>query len=138
MINAIHLKILLPSRVFADIKNVREIVAESCSGVFAILPNRIDGIAALPPSLLSYTTNADVRSQTFVIIDSGILTKVKEDVVISVRNAFAPDEAGRSAAEKQQKTLLKQATPKLGETSEIARLEAQFFQLLMEMLHEKN
>jgi F-type H+-transporting ATPase subunit epsilon len=137
MTSAIHLKILLPSRVFADVQNVREVVAKSASGVFAILPNRIDGIAALQPSILSYTTNTSISSQKLVIIDSGILTKIREDVVISVRNAFASNDANRVAAEKKRKTLLKQAMLERCENSEIARLEAQFFQLLMEMLHEK-
>ena len=45
-----HLKILLPFRVFAEHDGVSRIVAETADGFFGILPRRLDGVAALVPA----------------------------------------------------------------------------------------
>jgi F-type H+-transporting ATPase subunit epsilon len=55
----LNLTVLLPFRVFADITNVSRIVAESANGSFGILPQRLDGVAALAPGILIYETEAE-------------------------------------------------------------------------------
>ena len=42
-----NLKILLPFRVFTEIKNVKRIVAETSEGSYGFLPQRLDCVAAL-------------------------------------------------------------------------------------------
>jgi len=79
-----HLKILLPFRVFGDIKNVKRIVMETSKGSFGILPQRLDCAAALVPGIFMYETD----SEQYVAIDEGVMIKAGEEVFVSVRNAI--------------------------------------------------
>ena len=47
-----NLKILLPERVFALHHGVSQIIVETPSGSYGLLPHRLDCIAVLTPSLL--------------------------------------------------------------------------------------
>jgi len=80
------LKILLPYRIFAEIKNVSNIVAETSKGFFGILPQRLDCVAAIVPSIFTYET--DSKNKHYLAIDEGILVKAGSQVLVSVRNAF--------------------------------------------------
>lgn len=81
-----HLKILLPYRIYAEIKNVIRIVAETNEGFFGILPQRLDCVTALVPGIFTYETeNGEVN---YVAIDEGILVKAGSEVWVSVRNAI--------------------------------------------------
>lgn len=87
-----NLKILLPFEVFADLKEVKRVVAETRQGSFGLLPHRLDCTAALAPGILMYETkNGNV---TYIAIDEGILVKVGFDVLVSVRNAIGGAELG--------------------------------------------
>ncbi len=59
---AMDLKILLPFKIFADIKNVNSIVAETSEGFFGLLPQRLDCVAALVPGIFSYKTASNSYS----------------------------------------------------------------------------
>jgi F-type H+-transporting ATPase subunit epsilon len=89
---SMNLKILLPYQVFADIKGIKRIVAESFQGSFGLLPHRLDCTAALAPGILIYET--ETGKEVFFAIDEGILVKAGADVLISVRNAFEGEELG--------------------------------------------
>jgi F-type H+-transporting ATPase subunit epsilon len=78
------LKILLPSRVFADLNNVSRLVAETREGLFGILPHRLDCVAALVPGILTYTTG---ERPVYLAVDEGILVKIGMEVLVSVRHA---------------------------------------------------
>jgi F-type H+-transporting ATPase subunit epsilon len=80
-----HLKILLPTEIFADRTDVRSIVAESTAGSFGILEHRLDCVAALRPGILTYTTD---RGAVYVAVDEGVLAKTGSDVLVSVRHAI--------------------------------------------------
>lgn len=80
------LKILLPYRIFAEIKNVSSIVAETSEGSFGLLPQRLDCVAAIVPSILTYETES--KSVHYLAVDEGILVKAGTQVLVSVRNAF--------------------------------------------------
>lgn len=84
--NSLKLKILLPYKVFAELKNVSSITAETKEGSFGILPNRLDCAAALVPGILSYKN--DTSEVNYVAVDEGILIKTNDEVVVSVRNAI--------------------------------------------------
>jgi F-type H+-transporting ATPase subunit epsilon len=81
-----NLKILLPFRIFAEMKNVSRIVAESRGGSFGLLPHRLDCVAALEPGILTYETEAE--GEVYVAVDEGVLIKTGQDVLVSVRNAI--------------------------------------------------
>ena len=66
-----NLKILLPFEIFVEKTDVMRIVAETPDGSFAILPHRLDCVAALVPGILIYETPSD--GETFVAIDEGVI-----------------------------------------------------------------
>lgn len=81
-----HLKILLPFRVFTEKTGVKRIVAETREGAFGLLPNRLDCVAALAPGILTFETNGE--GETYIAVDEGILVKTGSEVLVSVRNAI--------------------------------------------------
>ncbi len=87
------LRIFLPSRIFAEIKNVSSIVAETSEGSFGLLPQRLDCVAALVPSIFTYETES--KSVHYLAIDEGILIKAGTEVLVSVRNAFGGSDLGK-------------------------------------------
>lgn len=100
-----NLKILLPSRIFAQKVGVLRIVAETLEGSLGILPRRLDCVAALSPGILSYQTESE--AEVFVAVDVGVLVKTGGDVLVSVRRAFGGAELGqlREAVARQFLTL---------------------------------
>lgn len=95
------LKILLPSRVFAEKSGVSRIVSETHAGSFGLLPHRRDCVAALAPGILMYETETD--GVVFVAVDGGVLVKTGPDVLVSVRRAMGGADLGqlRQAVEKE-------------------------------------
>lgn len=87
------LKILLPYRIFAEIKNVSSIVAETIEGSFGLLPQRLDCVAAIVPSIFTYETES--KSKHYLAVDEGILVKAGSQVMLSVRNAFGSTDIGK-------------------------------------------
>jgi F-type H+-transporting ATPase subunit epsilon len=88
-----HLKILLPFRIFAEKTGVSRIVAETREGSFGLLPRRLDCVAELVPGILIYETGGD--GEVFVAVDEGLLVKTGLDVLVSVRNAISGTELGQ-------------------------------------------
>jgi F-type H+-transporting ATPase subunit epsilon len=100
-----QLKILLPSRVFGEMDDVTRIVAETRQGSFGILPRRVDCVAALAPSILSYAT--ETAGEVYVAVDEGVLVKMGAQVLVSVRHAIGGADLGqlREAVEREFLTL---------------------------------
>lgn len=100
-----NLKLLLPFQVFADKAGVTRIVAETRAGSFGILPHRLDCAAALAPGILTYETESE--GEVFVAVDEGVLVKIGQDVLVSVRRALGGKVLGelREAVEKEFLTL---------------------------------
>jgi F-type H+-transporting ATPase subunit epsilon len=103
--SCMQLKILLPSRIFGQIDDVTHIVAQTRQGSFGILPHRLDCVAALAPSILSYATGTD--GDVYVAIDEGVLAKMGTEVLVSVRHAMGGADLGelRRAVEREFLTL---------------------------------
>lgn len=80
------LKILLPSKIFSQQSEVLRIVAESYDGSFGILPRRLDCVACLAPGILTYETAK--YGEQFVAVDTGLLVKNGDEVLVSVRRAI--------------------------------------------------
>jgi F-type H+-transporting ATPase subunit epsilon len=95
------LKVLLPFQVFAEIKGVKRVVAETPQGSFGLLPNRLDCVAVLEPGILTYETEAE--GEVYVAVDEGILVKAGADVLVSVRSAIGGMDLGelREAVERE-------------------------------------
>ena len=96
-----HLKVLLPFQIFADVADVLRIVAETPAGSFGLLPHRLDCVAALVPGILTYQTNDN--GEVFLAVDEGVLIKTGTDVTVSVRRALAGTDLGtlRDQVEKE-------------------------------------
>lgn len=98
-----HLKILLPFRIFADTDKIVRLVAETTAGSVGFLPNRLDCVATLVPGILEYETAAEGVS--FVALDAGVLVKSGAAVLMSVRRAIAGADLGQLRAQINQQFL---------------------------------
>jgi F-type H+-transporting ATPase subunit epsilon len=128
-----HLKLLLPFRVFAEQTGVSRIVAETRDGSFGLLPHRLDCVAALAPGILIYETEAE--GEVYVAVDEGVLVKSHLDVLVSVRNAIGGTDLGqlREAVEREFVTLSEREQ---SIRSVLARMESGFISRLAEFHRE--
>ena len=88
-----HVKILLPFRVFADLQNVTRIVMETSEGSYGLLPQRLDCVAALVPGIFTYET--ETGGVQYLAVDEGVLVKAGPEVWVSVRNATGGADLGK-------------------------------------------
>jgi F-type H+-transporting ATPase subunit epsilon len=89
---SMHLKILLPFKVFADINNVTNIVIETSKGSYGLLPQRLDCVAALVPGIFMYEING---SSKYLAVDAGVMVKAGTEVLVSVHNAIGGVDLGK-------------------------------------------
>lgn len=122
-----HLKILLPYKIFANEQNISRVVAVSLEGSFGLLPHRLDCVVPLSAGILEYVTEAG--DEVYIAVDEGVLVKTGFEVLVSVRNAIAGmglDEL-REAVEKEYLQLDEQEQ-KI--RSVLARMESGFIRRL--------
>jgi len=125
------LKVLLPFQVFTETGGVSRIVAETHQGSFGLLPHRLDCVAALPPGILVYETDA---GEAFLAVDEGVLVKTGLEVLVSVRRAIAGKDLARlrDLVEQEFLTLDEQAQ---NVRSVMAKLESGIIRHLVEFHH---
>jgi F-type H+-transporting ATPase subunit epsilon len=116
-----NLKLLIPEQVLID-QQVTRIIAEAENGHFCLLPKHIDMVAPLVPGLLTYTSEDDEET---LAVDTGVLVKVGDEVLVSVRHAVR----GEDISDLQQTVRnvfmsLKEKEKK--SRAALARLEAAF------------
>ena len=130
---SMQLKILLPFRVFAEKTDVLRVVAESRSGAFGLLPNRLDCAAALVPGILVYETASE--GEICLAVDQGVLVKAGSEVLVSVRNAIGGMDLGalRQAIEREFLNLDEQEK---NVRSIVAKLEGSFIRRFAALHHE--
>ncbi|MHB1331995.1 MAG: F0F1 ATP synthase subunit epsilon [Sulfuriferula sp.] len=128
-----HLKILLPFKVFAEKTGVSRIVAETHAGSFGLLPHRLDCVAALAPGILVYETVAE--GEVCIAVDEGILVKTGTDVLVSVRNAIGGTDLGQLRAAVEQEFMELDAQEK-SVRSVLAKLESGFVRRFAAFHHE--
>ncbi len=130
---SMRLKILLPFKVFADKSDVLRIVAESRSGAFGLLPNRLDCAVALAPGILTYETKAE--GEVYLAVDEGVLVKAGSEVLVSVRNAIGGMDLGElhKAIEREFLNLDEQEK---SVRSVLAKLEGGFIRSFAALKHE--
>jgi F-type H+-transporting ATPase subunit epsilon len=128
-----NLKILLPFQIFVEKKEVLRIVAETRDGLFGILPHRLDCVAALTPSILTYETQSE--GEVFVAVDNGVLVKAGQDVLISVRRALVGTDLSQLRDAVEQEFLALSELEK-SERMVMAKLETGFLRGFARFQHE--
>jgi F-type H+-transporting ATPase subunit epsilon len=124
-----HLKVLLPYRVFADQQNVVRIITETVSGSFGLLPHRLDCAAALVPGILAYESAGE--SETYIAVDQGMLVKTGPEVLVATRNAIRGGNLGKLRAAVEREFLnLDEREREVRQV--LAKLESRFVRRLME------
>jgi F-type H+-transporting ATPase subunit epsilon len=130
---AMHLKILLPYKIFADRQDVLRIVAVSHEGSFGLLPRRLDCVAPLSAGILVFETEAE--GEVYIAVDEGVLVKTGADVLVSVRNAIGGMGLGKlREAVEEEFLLLDEQEQKV--RSVLAKMESGFIRRLAEFHHE--
>lgn len=128
-----HLKILLPFRIFAEKTSVSRIVAETRAGSFGLLPHRLDCVATLVPGILIFENEAE--DEVYVAVDEGVLVKTGLDVFVSVRNAIGGTDLGALRAAVEQE-FLNLDEREQSVRSVMAKMESGFMHRLAEFHHE--
>jgi|SaaInlV_120m_DNA_3_1039746.scaffolds.fasta_scaffold00070_32 F-type H+-transporting ATPase subunit epsilon len=107
-INSINLKILMPTEILFD-GEVTKVVAEAQNGLFCLLPRHIDFVSALVPGILYFyrsSSNSDsYNKENFVAIDTGVLVKCGEQILVSVLNAVRAEDIERLKSMVSQRFL---------------------------------
>lgn len=121
-----RLSINLPTRVFLDTR-ADKVTAMGPAGGFTLLPRHIDFATALVPGLLAWT---EEDREHFAAVAEGILVKLGDEVLVSVRAATGGElgelrEAVRGMVEDVDEH--EQAA-----RSAVARLEASFMRRFLE------
>jgi F-type H+-transporting ATPase subunit epsilon len=121
--SSMTLRVLLPFEVFADEPGVAAIVVETPQGAFGLLPQRLDGVAALVPGILSFVS--ETQGEVFLAVDEGVLVKTGRAVVVSVRRALRGTDLARLRDTVAQEFLTLDAQAQDMRTA-MARLEMGF------------
>jgi F-type H+-transporting ATPase subunit epsilon len=128
-----HLKVLLPYKVFAEKTGVSRIVAHTSEGSFGLMPHRLDCVAALVPGILVFETEAE--GEVYMAVDEGVLVKSGQDVLVSVRNAIGGTDLSKLHEAVGQEFLnLNDQEKKV--RSVLAKLESGFIRRFAEFHHE--
>ncbi len=128
-----HLKVLLPFKIFADRNDVLRIVAVTDEGAFGLLPRRLDCVASLSAGILVYETAAE--GEVYIAVDEGVLVKTGSDVRVSVRNAIGGMSLDNlRAAVEEEFVHLDEQEQKV--RSVLAKMESGFIRRLAEFHHD--
>ncbi|MDB5240702.1 MAG: synthase subunit epsilon [Spirosoma sp.] len=128
-----HVKVLLPFRVFIDIPKVRRVVFETSDGAYGFLPHRLDCVAALVPGIITYET--ENNAVHYVAVDEGVLIKAGSEVSVSVRNAIGGIDLGK-LRELVEKEFMAQDEKERTTRSAMKKLESGFIYRL-EKFHQE-
>lgn len=71
-------------------------MAETFSGSFGLLPQRLDCVAVLAAGILTYET--ETEGEVYIAVDEGVLVKAGANVFVSVRNAIGGMSLGQLCA----------------------------------------
>jgi F-type H+-transporting ATPase subunit epsilon len=129
-----HLKILLPTEVFADQSGVLGVIAETRDGSFGLLEHRLDCVAALVPGILAYTTTE--QKTIYLAVDEGVLVKTGANVLVSVRHAIGGTDLAR-LHDAVKENFLKLDREERNFRDTVARIESSFVEGLMELQNER-
>jgi len=126
----IHLKILLPYQVFAEVKDVKRMVVECSNGSNGFLPNRLDCTGNVVPGILMYESQS--LGETYLAIDEGTVVKAGKEVFVSVRNAIGGKDLGTLHKE-VEKEFVRLDEREKDVRSVLAKLEGSFMHQLTDL-----
>jgi F-type H+-transporting ATPase subunit epsilon len=129
-----NLKILLPYQIFAEKTDVSSIVAETSNGSLGLLPHRLDCVAVLNPSILTYIS--ETEGEVFLAIDEGVLAKIDMNVLISVRNAISGKNLDQ-LRETVEKEFMNQNIQEQNVSSVMSVIEIDFINRIREFQNEQ-
>jgi F-type H+-transporting ATPase subunit epsilon len=102
------------------------------AGSVGLLPHRLDCAGALTPGLIAYTTQ-DGR-EAHIAIDSGVLIKTGDRVLVCVRHAVSGADLGK-LRELVEKEFLNLSEQEKSVRSTLAQLESGLIRRLLELRH---
>ncbi len=120
MANDMHVTLRLPTRTLFEGRATR-LTAVAKNGGFGILPNHIDFVTALVPSVLMLTT-PEGRERVFGI-DEGLLVKKSHAVDVAVRRGVEGDDLG-TLRDTVRETFIEMEEDERVARSALSRLEA--------------
>ena len=129
-----HLRILLPSEVFADKPDVVRITANTSAGSLGLLEHRLDCVAALVPGIMTYETKQE--GTVYLALDEGVLVKTGADVLVSVRQAIGGEDLGK-LREAVKSTFLALDKEERSVRDAVTKMEAGFIGRFAEFEHER-
>jgi F-type H+-transporting ATPase subunit epsilon len=127
------LQVLLPFGVFIEKLAVSRIVAETPTGSFGLLPQRLDCVAALAPGILIY--EPETAGEVYVAVDEGVLVKTGADVRVSVRRALLGENLAQLRGVVEREFLVVDERERHAR-SVMAKLEAGFLRRFARWQHE--
>lgn len=127
------LAIYLPHQLLLKMEKVIFISYETETGSYGLLPNRLDCISDLVPSILTFRTDVE---EVYVAVDEGILIKTDDKVTISTRNGFSSSDLGQLQALVEE-TYLQQNEKETRVKKVIDQLESEFLKRYVETRHGK-
>lgn len=95
-----RVRVLLPERLLLQMDADR-VIAESLEGSFCLEPRHVDIAAPLVPGIVSLVRDDDER---LLATAEGVLVKLGQEVLISVRDAVTDAPLGRMRAAIEQRT----------------------------------
>jgi F-type H+-transporting ATPase subunit epsilon len=125
----IQLSLSIPPKVIVDV-GVEKIIAEDINGSFCLLPNHIDCVRILIPSILVYQINGEEK---YIGIDEGVLIKRGKEVKVAVKNAVYEVEMGQMK-EQLEKILNKTAEDEKRMRTIISEMEIDFINKYVESI----
>lgn len=129
-----HLRILLPSEVFADKPDVVRITANTSAGSLGLLEHRLDCVAALVPGIMIYETKQD--GVVYLALDEGVLVKTGADVLVSVRQAIGGEDLGK-LRDAVKSTFLALDKEERSVRDAVTKMEVGFIGRFAEFEHER-
>ena len=129
-----HLRILLPSEVFADKPDVVRITANTSAGSLGLLEHRLDCVAALVPGIMTYETKHD--GTVYLALDEGVLVKTGADVLVSVRQAIGGEDLGK-LRDAVKSTFLALDKEERSVREAVTKMEVGFIGRFAEFEHER-
>lgn len=79
-------KLVIPSKILVEWKDVEWIQARGLEGSFGILPRRLDFVSPLVPSIVG-VKESEARDPEYAAVDGGLLVKAGNEVIIATPTA---------------------------------------------------
>ncbi|MDY0212351.1 MAG: F0F1 ATP synthase subunit epsilon [Desulfuromonadaceae bacterium] len=83
-----ELQVVLPTRIFLQRDDLSYMSIDTPAGNLGFLPRRLDCVVPVSPGILAYR-NSGTDEEEYIAVDTGILIKTGDKIVVSVHHAVA-------------------------------------------------